>query len=70
VFTIRGITFQPAADLKFLLRGSDGQAGKMVTIVDYFKSQYNMTITQPHLPCVAYGSRNHVPLVVVEEHRG
>lgn len=58
---MRGLTMQSAAELKFLLSGRDGQPDKMVTIVDYYKSQYNMTVTQPRLPCIAYGSKNYVP---------
>jgi eukaryotic translation initiation factor 2C len=49
VFTMRGLTVQAAADLKFLLSGRDGEPDRMVTIVDYYKEIYNVTVTKPRL---------------------
>ncbi|KAI9636400.1 eukaryotic translation initiation factor 2C 2 [Dioszegia hungarica] len=65
VFTMRGLTVQAAADLKFLLTGRDGAQDRMVSIVDYYKEMYNVQVTKPRLPCVAYGQRNYVPLEFV-----
>lgn len=52
---------QSASELKFLLNGRDGAADKMVSIVDYYKQIYNVTVTKPRLPCVIYGGKNFVP---------
>lgn len=56
-----GLTNQPASDLKFLLNGRDGKADKMVSIVDYFKQTYNVTVTKPRMPCVIFGKKNFIP---------
>ena len=58
---MRGITTQVAADLKFLLNGKDGKPDEMVTIVEYFKRVYNISVNNPRLPCVAFGQRNYIP---------
>lgn len=65
VFTMRGLTTQPAADLKFLLSGRDGKPDRMVSVVEYYKTQYNVTVTKPRLPCVSYGQKNYVPMEFV-----
>ena len=46
---MRGITAQPAGDLKFLLTGKDGKQDKMVTIPEYYKQVHNVTVTKPRL---------------------
>ena len=61
VFSLKGLTTQPAETIKFLLTGKDGAADKMVTIVEYYKKTYNATVTKPRLPCVQYGNKNFVP---------
>ncbi|CAD6584810.1 MAG: hypothetical protein TREMPRED_003962 [Tremellales sp. Tagirdzhanova-0007] len=66
VYTIRGITSQAAADLKFLLSGRDGGVDRMVSVVDYFQQQYNVTTTKPRLPCIAYGQKNYIPMEFVQ----
>lgn len=53
VFTMRGLTVQAAADLKFLLSGRDGQPDRMVSIVDYYKEIYNVQVTKPRLVSVS-----------------
>ena len=48
VYTIRGITSQAAADLKFLLSGRDGGVDRMVSVVDYFQrelSRFSIQLT-------------------------
>lgn len=37
VFTMRGLTSQCAADLKFLLNGKDGKPDRMVSVEAYMK---------------------------------
>ena len=60
---MRGLTTQPASELKFLLDGKDGAGDEMVTIVDYMKrkwpfqatlttGQYNYVVKYPRMPCV------------------
>lgn len=61
LFSLKGLTTQPAETIKFLLTGKDGAADKMVTIVEYYKKTYNATVTKPRLPCVQYGNKNFVP---------
>ena len=39
MFTMRGITTQCAADLKFLLSARDGGQERMVTVAQYFKGE-------------------------------
>lgn len=43
------ITAQPAGETKFLLDGKDGKESKMVSIPEYYKSTYNLTVTKPRL---------------------
>lgn len=37
IYTMRGLTTQSAESIRFLLNGRDGEADRMVTVVDYFK---------------------------------
>ncbi|ORY31025.1 putative Argonaute-like protein [Naematelia encephala] len=66
LFTMRGITTQAAGDLKFVLNGKDGKADRTVTVVQYMKEQYNITVTKPRLPCVQYGQRFFLPMEFVK----
>nr|XP_031860632.1 uncharacterized protein CI109_003963 [Kwoniella shandongensis]KAA5527704.1 hypothetical protein CI109_003963 [Kwoniella shandongensis] len=66
VFTIMGLSHQPAEAIKFLVKGKDGKPDRQMSVVQYFKEQYNVTITRPRLPCVKYGKGNFVPLEFVK----
>lgn len=37
---MRGVTTQTAEELNFLLNGKDGKADKMVSVVQYFKGEW------------------------------
>ncbi|KAK1921573.1 eukaryotic translation initiation factor 2C 2 [Papiliotrema laurentii] len=65
VFTMRGLTSQCAADLKFLLNGRDGRPDRMVSVETYMKEQYNYVVRKPRLPCVQYGSKFYLPMECV-----
>jgi len=45
----------------FVLEGRDGKENKKMTVAQYFKTELNITVTKPGLPCVRYGKRNLVP---------
>ncbi|KAI9636399.1 putative eukaryotic translation initiation factor 2C 2 [Dioszegia hungarica] len=66
-YTFLKITAQPAAECKFLLDGKDGKESKMVTIPEYYKQTYNVTLQKPRLPCISFGAggKNKVPLELV-----
>lgn len=59
------ITQQSAADLTFMLNGRDGKADEKISIVEYYKRQYNKVVTKPRLPCIQYGKKNYVPMEFV-----
>jgi len=40
VFTMRGLTSQCAAELKFLLKGKDGKADRMISVEAYMRGMY------------------------------
>lgn len=62
VFTLKALTIKKAEEITFLLTAKDGNgADKMVSVADYFKQTYNVTVTKPQLPCVQYGQKNFVP---------
>lgn len=61
VFTIMGITEKEASAEIFTMQGKDGQADQRVSLVDYYKKQYNKVVTKPRLPCVRYGKGNMIP---------
>ncbi|KAK8847412.1 hypothetical protein IAR55_005270 [Kwoniella newhampshirensis] len=66
IFTIAGLTRQPAEALRFMISGRDGQPDRQCNVVQYFKEQYNVTVTRPRLPCVKYGKSNFIPLEFVK----
>lgn len=45
----------------FVVEGRDGAADRRMTVAQYFRSELNITVTKPNLPCVRYGKRNLVP---------
>lgn len=56
------ITKIPAERDYFKLDSPDGRGGqKEISVVDYFKDTYNITVTKPRLPCVIYGKSNKIP---------
>ncbi|WVF69797.1 hypothetical protein IAT40_004576 [Kwoniella sp. CBS 6097] len=65
VFSMLKITTQTADQLKFNLRGKDGAKDRSVSVAQYFKETYNVTVTKPRLPCVQYGKGNFVPMEFV-----
>ncbi|WVR04637.1 hypothetical protein IAU60_001648 [Kwoniella sp. DSM 27419] len=62
VFTMTKITFRRADELKFAIEGTDGSKNRMVTVPQYFKEKYNVTVTKPRLPCIQYGKGSYLPL--------
>jgi eukaryotic translation initiation factor 2C len=52
---------QDAETEAFMLEGRDGQADRRMTVAQYFRTELNITVTKPGLPCVRYGRRNLVP---------
>ncbi|BEJ14915.1 hypothetical protein CspHIS471_0406820 [Cutaneotrichosporon sp. HIS471] len=64
-FTIKQISQAAAADIRFVMQGRDGAPSKDISIVDYFKEQFNITIRKPRLPCVVYGKNFMVPIELV-----
>lgn len=43
VFTMRGITSQPAEKLKFLLSGRDGGKDRMISVTEYFRGEQTIS---------------------------
>jgi eukaryotic translation initiation factor 2C len=43
------------------MQGRDGAPDRRVTVMEYFKQQYNITIRKPRMPCVVYGKNFMVP---------
>lgn len=43
------------------MNGRDGAPDRNIGVIQYFKEQYNITITKPRLPCVVYGKNFMVP---------
>ncbi|WVQ98061.1 hypothetical protein IAU59_005183 [Kwoniella sp. CBS 9459] len=66
VFSMLKITTQTADQLKFSLRGKDGAPDRSISVAQYFKETYNVTVTKPRLPCVQYGKGNFVPMEFVK----
>ncbi|BEI84075.1 hypothetical protein CcaverHIS002_0406790 [Cutaneotrichosporon cavernicola] len=64
-FTIKQISQAAAADIRFVMQGRDGAPSKDISIVNYFKEQFNITIRKPRLPCVVYGKNFMVPIELV-----
>ncbi|OCF32605.1 argonaute [Kwoniella heveanensis BCC8398] len=65
VFSLGKITTRSTDQLKFNLRGRDGAQDRSVSVAQYFKETYNVTVTKPRLPCVEYGKGNFVPMEFV-----
>lgn len=62
-FKCKGIDDRPAMQREF------EHNGQMVTVVKYFKLQYNMQLKHPELPCLVHKGRqglNYTPMEVVE----
>ena len=61
---VRGISRTPASDTHF-----ETSEGNRVSVVEYFLSQYKISLEMPHLPCLRVGVQNRlvdIPLELCE----
>ena len=55
--TVMSLTSNSAETITFSIQGKDG-ADRRVTIPEYYKEFYGVTVTKPRLPCIQVRSRS------------
>ena len=64
-YRITGLTFQPAREVVFTYN-RDGNAAGTVTVPEYFKLEYNISLQFPNLPCIVVGSNMNKKFLPME----
>lgn len=64
-FSIKSISRKSASEMTLVLASGDGASDKTIGLVPYLKLEFNITIENPCLPCVVYGSNYMAPLELV-----
>ena len=50
--TVLSMTQAPARGMNFMIQGKDGAQDRNVSIPEYYKEYYGVTVTKPDLPCI------------------